>query len=502
MIDRSGDGPGAGTSDGVHRRNLARILGLVHYRGPLSRAWLTALTGLNRSTVAALAARLVDLGLAREQAPDQTSRAGRPSPVIAVDPDLVAVAVNPEVDAVTIAAVGLGGAIAARVRVDVADLVTPERTATLVAEVVREWRGGELAHARFVGAGLAVPGLVRASDGLVRFAPHLKWRDAQVRELVEAATGLPTAAGNDATLGAIAEHRFGAGRGVDDLVYLNGGASGIGGGLVVHGRPVLGAGGFAGEFGQNRPGIDDAGDRRAVGGVLEDEVGRSRLLGALGLRSADEPALAAAIARAVASGDAEVVAELDRQRRILATAIANAVNVLNPSRVILGGFLATLAEQDSAAMRAAVAGQAMPAAAEDLLLVVAALGEDRLLVGAAELAFAPLLADPCRSRTERRARSERMPRPAVASAVRVLHGGAFGYTRTRVESIRDLRVEIVPDGAPPGAVSIRSAPDGVRPNRSLQRPHSSTPRERLCPPPPSPSSGRTTTPHDATPATC
>jgi predicted NBD/HSP70 family sugar kinase len=70
------------------------------------------------------------------------------------------------------------------------------------------------------------------------------------------------------------------------------------------------------------------------------------------------------------------------------------VNVLNPSLVILGGFLATLAEQDPDALRAAVAAQAMPAAAEDLDLVVAALGEDRLMIGAAEAAFASLLADP------------------------------------------------------------------------------------------------------------
>ncbi len=55
--------------------------------------------------------------------------------------------------------------------------------------------------------------------------------------LVEEATGIPASVGNDASLGAIAEHLFGAGRGVDDMVYLNGGASGIGGGLIVHGCP-------------------------------------------------------------------------------------------------------------------------------------------------------------------------------------------------------------------------------------------------------------------------
>ena len=380
-----------GTFDGVHRRNLSKLLGLVHLEGPLSRARLTAATGLNRSTVAALAGELVELGLVEERAPDPTNRVGRPSPVIAPHPGVTAIAVNPEVDAVTIAAVGLDGRIPVRERIEVDHLVTPEATARVVDEEIGRWRSGELRRARIVAVGLAVPGLVRASDGLVRFAPHLEWRDAPLRTLVEAATGLPTVVGNDASLGAMAEHLFGAGRGVDDIIYLNGGASGIGGGLIVHGLAVGGAGGYAGEFGQNRPGIASAEDRRVPTGVLEDEVSRARLLEVAGLSAADEPTLAAALA---ASDSPDVAAELARQRRILSTALANAVNVLNPSLVVLGGFLATVAASDPDALAAAVAEQAMPAAAEHLDVRVAALGEDRLAIGAAELAFQALLEDP------------------------------------------------------------------------------------------------------------
>ncbi|HZW42568.1 MAG TPA: ROK family protein, partial [Agromyces sp.] len=304
----------AGTFDGVHRRNLSKVLTLVHLEGPLSRARLTALTGLNRSTVASLAAELVSRGLAIEQPPDPTNRVGRPSPVIAADPRVLAIAVNPEVDAITVAAVGLDGRIPVRERIEVDRLTTPDETAALVASVRDRWAAGELRTASFAGVGLAVPGLVRATDGLVRWAPHLEWRDVPIRSIVEEATGLPTAVGNDASLGAIAEHLFGAGRGVDDMVYLNGGASGIGGGLIVHGMPVGGAGGYAGEFGQNRPGIAPADDRRAAAGVLEDEVSRSRLLGVAGLESADEPTLAAALAAAESPAVEE---ELARQRRIL-----------------------------------------------------------------------------------------------------------------------------------------------------------------------------------------
>lgn len=381
----------AGTFDGVHRRNLSKVLGLVHVEGPQSRARITAATRLNRSTVATLVAELVEAGLVVEQPPDPTNRVGRPSPVVAADPDVLAIAVNPEVDAVTIAAVGLHGAIPARERLEVDELPTPEGTAALVAATLERWQAGRLRGRRIVGVGLAVPGLVRASDGLVRWAPHLEWSDAPLRALIEVATGLRAAVGNDASLGAHAEHLFGAGRGVDDLVYLNGGASGIGGGLIVHGQLVGGTGGYAGEFGQNRPGIASPDDRRAEHGVLEDEVSRARLLEVVGLAVADEPTLAAALA---ASDVPAVARELARQRRILSTALSNAINVLNPSLVVLGGFLATIAERDLEGLWQAVEAQTLAAAFEMVELRVAALGEDRLLIGAAEAALAPLLADP------------------------------------------------------------------------------------------------------------
>ena len=377
--------------DGVRQRNLSRLLRLVHQGGPLSRATLTEATGLNRSTIADLVSELARRELVVEQAPAAAGRVGRPSPVVAASADIVAIAANPEVDALEIAAIGLDRSVRLRERIDLDHLATPEEIADLLAERISHWRGDTLASARTVAVGLAVPGLVRTLDGLVRTAPHLGWTDAPVRDLVSQATGLPTAVGNDASLGVIAEHLFGAGRGVDDLIYLNGGASGIGGGLVVQGMAVGGAGGYAGEFGQNRPGIATVTDRRAGAGVLEDEVSRARLLAVAGLASADEPTLAAVLHT---STSPSVTEEVARQRRILSTALANAVNVLNPSVVVLGGFLATLAGPDLDGLLQAVRAQAMPACAEDLEIRPALLAEDRLLVGAAEAAFDGLLRDP------------------------------------------------------------------------------------------------------------
>ncbi|HYP72834.1 MAG TPA: ROK family transcriptional regulator [Microbacterium sp.] len=377
----------SGTVEGVRQRNLGRILRLVHHDGPQSRAALTDATGLNRSTVADLVGLLVEADLVIERAPDPSRRVGRPSPIVAVSPVPVAIAVNPEVDALEIAAVGLDQQIVARVRHPLDDLLTPERTADLVADQLAAWRAGALAQSRIVGLGLAVPGLVRAADGVVRDAPHLQWRDAPLGEQVALTTGLPTTVGNDASLGALAEHLYGAARGIDDVVYLNGGASGIGGGLIVGGVPVGGAGGYAGEFGQNRPGIADAAARRARDGVLEDEVSRSRLLAVARLTRADDDELAAALATA----SPDIADEVARQRGILATALANAVNVLNPAVIVLGGFLAALATLDVPGLEDDVRAQSMPACAESVRIVPAALAGDRLLIGAAEAVFVGLL---------------------------------------------------------------------------------------------------------------
>ena len=120
--------------EGVRARNLSRVLRIVHRDGPVSRAALTEATKLNRSTIGDLVSDLVDAGLVIDRAPGPSNRVGRPSPVVAADPRIVAIAVNPEVDALTIAAVGLDRSIPVRARIERDELLTPAQTAALVAE--------------------------------------------------------------------------------------------------------------------------------------------------------------------------------------------------------------------------------------------------------------------------------------------------------------------------------------------------------------------------------
>jgi predicted NBD/HSP70 family sugar kinase len=363
----------------------------VHRDGEVSRSQLTRLTGLNRSTIASLVGELAELGLAVERDPGATNQVGRPSMMVAASDRVVALAVNPEIDALTIAVVGLGGTVHRRIRSAVASSPSADEVVALTVDTLERMRD-ELGSAfRFVGIGVAVPGLVRARDGLVRHAPHLGWNDEPLADMLEAATGLPVFAANDASTGAMAERHFGAGRGITDLIYLNGGASGIGGGLIVGGAAAGGAGGYAGEFGHTRVASSEATDSAGIAGTLEAEVTRSALLELLDVARSDPDDVERAL---LASTSPQVRAEVNRQLDHLAVALAGAINILNPELVILGGFLAALHAVDPERLRAAVGRLTLPASFDAVRICPAELGSNLLMIGAAELVFERLLDDP------------------------------------------------------------------------------------------------------------
>ena len=383
-------GPAGGGTDSLRTTNLSRILTLLHRNGPLSRAELTRRTGFNRSTVGALAGELAAMGLAYETNPP-AERVGRPSPLVHPNEQVAAVVVHPDVDAVTVGLVGLGGRVHRRIRQETAAVPTVADTVEISRAAMAQMAGELESLDRIAGVGVAVPGLTRTDDGLVLLAPHLEWRDAPLAEPLAQALGLPVFAGNDATLASVAESLFGAAVDAANAVYLNGSASGIGGGIIVAGTPLRGADGYAGELGHTL--VNSSGSPCHCGrsGCLETEVNLTRLLAALGLERADQDTLDAAMAE---PRSAAVRAEVDRQLDQLAVALTNFVNIFNPETIVLGGFLGTLFAANPDRLRAAVGADAVAGLGGRVQLRRAALRSELLLVGAAELVFAPLLAAP------------------------------------------------------------------------------------------------------------
>ena len=379
------------SNDDVRRHNLSVVLGLVHRERNLSRAQLTRQTGLNRSTVAALVAELVERELVVETEPDATNSRGRPSPIVRPNPLVVAISINPEIDAISIGVVSLGGTVIKKIRYVTEHSPSVGEAVNISAVVIEAMRSELDSRYRTVGIGVAVPGQVRASDGLVRMAPHLGWQDEPFARLLQDATGFDVLADNDAHLGAMAESTFGAGRGLSDVIYVNGGASGIGGGIIAGGVPLGGVDGYAGEIGHTLVNSDGIACQCGAMGCLETEVRRENLLSVLQLDNADPDELESAL---LASSSSSVLAEVHRQLDFLAIALRNSINMLNPQLVIVGGFLASIYAAAPQYLEAQLAQQPLLASRDGLRITRAELGSDLLIIGAGELAFEAILADP------------------------------------------------------------------------------------------------------------
>lgn len=384
-------GHGSGPED-TRRHNLSAILTAVHHRPGVTRAELTRLTGLNRSTVLKVVAELVEGELVHEVSPSEHTGRGRPSAHVYPARDVAALAVYPDLDAVTVGVIGLGGSLLGRLRRSTGGHARPDEIIALVGELVSELLASLQDPVVIVGAGCAVPGLVRAADGVVVDAPHMDWHDVPFGAMLSEALGLPVQVRNDARVATVAEAVFGAGRGIADLVYLNGSYSGIGGGAISSGATLRGRDGYGGEFGHTR--VDGGREHCHCGrtGCLETEVNLRRLMAALGKDEVDLPDLDKEIADA--RGRPEVEAELDRQIGILAGAIGDLASIFNPSVVVLGGALGSLVAAEPERVAAAVAADSFAPMSGDLQIVRAALGSRVHLVGAAEVFMLAYLRDP------------------------------------------------------------------------------------------------------------
>jgi len=385
--------PGRGNQlDATRRHNLSIILTTVHRHPGVSRAELTRLSGLNRSTVGALVGELADLGLVREVAPAEHASRGRPSAQVYPRAEITALAINPDLDAVTIGLVGLGGTVYQRERYPWSGPPTVAETIKVASTVLTRIRRETNPMPRVVAAGVAVPALVRSDDSSIVRAVHLDWTAEPLGEMLTAALGIPVVVRNDARVATIAETVFGAGRGVSDLVYLNGSPSGIGGGAVVDGVTLRGYDGFGGEMGHTA--VVGGREQCHCGrrGCLETEVSLGRLLAALGRDSVDPGDLDDDLSRA--ASNPAVRAEIQRQLNVLAGAIGNFVSIFNPEVVILGGFLSSLYAVAPEVLDAAVAHDSFAQISASARIERAQLGSRLLLVGAAELALLPLLRDP------------------------------------------------------------------------------------------------------------
>jgi predicted NBD/HSP70 family sugar kinase len=388
--------PSGQRSETVRRANLSAIVRQLHLRGAQSRSELVARTGLTRTAIRALIGELVAGDLVVEEPGESDGTAGRPSPLVRPRPGaIVVLALEIAVDSLAAALISVGGVTIGKVR------IPRPRGHFSVDEIVADLREltGRLPIAEhrdeIIGVGVAVAGVVRRTDGVVSRAPNLGWHDVPLGAKLAEALGLdvPVRVANEADLGAMAELRRGAAQGADNLLLIWG-EVGVGGGIIVDGVPLTGVSGYAGEVG-HMP-VNPDGRRCGCGstGCWETEVGEGALLRHAGRAPDGGPDEVDEVLRLAAEGDAVALAALDTVGRWVGVGLAGLVNLLNPRVIVLGGLFARIHLFIDRALDAQLDGMALSGPRQVVRVAPAALGIDALIIGAAELALEPYVADP------------------------------------------------------------------------------------------------------------
>ena len=266
-------------------------------------------------------------------------------------------------------------------------------------------------------AGVSFGGPVDYATGVVRLSHHVRgWENAPLRDRLAAEFGCPVAVDNDANVAALGEHRFGAGQGVADMMYVTV-STGVGGGWILGGRPWRGHGGMAGEIGHTV--ADPAGplclcgkrgcvERLASGPYMardleeekrdteghrgkmrntEEESSNSSsaaLPSSLSVPPRPSSLTGRDVAELAAAGDELARAVLVRGAWALGVGLGNAANLMNPQRFVLGGGVTKAGAAWWAEVRRSAAATALPEVRFDI--APAALGDDAPLWGALALA--------------------------------------------------------------------------------------------------------------------
>jgi glucokinase len=248
------------------------------------------------------------------------------------------------------------------------------------------------------GVGIGSPGPLDAAAGIVVHAPTLRgWQDVPLAALASARLGLPVRIDNDANVAALAEWRFGAGRGLRHIVYVTV-STGIGGGVILDGKLMHGRGSLAGEIGHmaitevpipcpcGGLGCWEALASGSALGRRATEAARAAPHSALGIVLAEHPVTGRDVARLAEAGDAMAATLLAEEGRYLGVGFTNLLHLYAPEMIVVGGGVADCLPAMRGEIERVIRRRAMPAY-RDVPVMAAALGRQAGVIGAALLAL-------------------------------------------------------------------------------------------------------------------
>lgn len=244
------------------------------------------------------------------------------------------------------------------------------------------------------GVGVASPGAIDAERGVVAGAPQLPgWRDVPLAAVMSERLGVPVCLENDATAAALGEHRYGAGRGTRDMIYLTI-STGVGGGIIIDGGLYRGTSGAAGELGHvildpdgppchwcGRGCLESFSSGTNIARRGEEEIAAGRAPVLARLCGPEGGVTAEMMARAAEAGDEDCRAALADAGRYLGLALASFVNIFNPDAIVIGGGVIRAGDLFVPHARRAMEGRAIRESLKHARLDVAALGERSGLLG-------------------------------------------------------------------------------------------------------------------------
>jgi glucokinase len=252
-----------------------------------------------------------------------------------------------------------------------------------------------------IGIGIAIAGVLNIGKGLVTSSPNLPgWRNVPIRDSIAARSDLPTYLINDASAAALGEHRFGAGSGFDNMLYVTV-STGIGGGIIANGELYTGADGCAGEFGHMT--IVPDGPQCHCGnlGCLEALASGWAIAkeAITRIRNGERSYITEVVDGKIENITAEVVAAaarkddrlaceiVDKAAGYLGIGLANLVNIFNPELIVIGGGLSKMGNMLLRPACRVIRKRAFRLPAKTVRIVRARLGGNAGIVGAAEYVF-------------------------------------------------------------------------------------------------------------------
>ncbi|MBD0737273.1 MULTISPECIES: ROK family protein [unclassified Streptomyces] len=377
-----------GSQSSLHRANLERVVRAVRLAGSLTQAEIARSTGLSAATVSNIVRELRDNGTVQVTS---TSSGGRRARSVALSGDAgIVVGVDFGHSHLRVAVGNLAHQVLAEqsepIDVDASASQGFDRAEQLVARLV-ESTG--INPDKVLGVGLGVPGPIDVESGTLGSTAILPgWSGINPRQELTDRLGVPVQVDNDANLGALGELVWGGGRGVKDLAYIKV-ASGVGAGLVIDGRIYRGPGGTAGEIGHIT--LDESGPVCRCGnrGCLETFTAARYVLELLRGSHGDGLTVPKMVqlAREGDPGCRRVIGDVGRH---IGMGVASLCNLLNPSRVVLGGDLAEAGELVLGPIRESVSRYAIPSAAQRLSVVPGSLGARAEVLGALALVLSEM----------------------------------------------------------------------------------------------------------------